>query len=78
MAGDAPAIYLASASPRRSELLRQIDGARLRHLVVAHISEKNNSRALAERALRSVLDTLDRVIFAEQSGGFDWLDLGGA
>ena len=25
MAGDAPAIYLASASPRRSELLRQID-----------------------------------------------------
>lgn len=27
MAGDAPAIYLASASPRRSELLRQIDVA---------------------------------------------------
>ena len=25
MAGDGPAIYLASASPRRSELLRQID-----------------------------------------------------
>ena len=25
MADDGPAIYLASASPRRSELLRQID-----------------------------------------------------
>lgn len=57
------------------ELLRQIDGARLRHLVVAHISEKNNSRARAESALLSVMDTLDSVIFAEQADGFDWLDL---
>jgi phosphoribosyl 1,2-cyclic phosphodiesterase len=57
------------------ELLRHIDGASLRHLVVAHVSEKNNSRAQAERALLSVLDSLDSVIFAEQSGGFDWLDL---
>ncbi len=58
-----------------ADLLRQIDCARLRHLVVAHISEKNNSRSLAESALLTVLDTLDRVIFAGQSGGFDWLDL---
>jgi phosphoribosyl 1,2-cyclic phosphodiesterase len=57
------------------EFLRQIDGASLRHLVVAHISEKNNSRARAESALLSVLDTLESVIFAEQSEGFDWLDL---
>ncbi len=61
-----------------AELLQQIDGAQLRHLVVAHISEKNNSRSQAERALLSVLGTLERVIFAEQSGGFDWLDLAGA
>jgi phosphoribosyl 1,2-cyclic phosphodiesterase len=61
-----------------AEFLREIDGAQLRHLVVAHISEKNNSRAQAETALLSVLDTLDRVIFAEQTGGFDWLDLAGA
>ena len=54
-----------------ADFLRQIDGAQLRHLVVAHISEK------AESALLSVLDTLDRVIFAGQSGGFDWLDLAG-
>jgi phosphoribosyl 1,2-cyclic phosphodiesterase len=58
-----------------ADLLRQIDGAQLRHVVVAHISEKNNSRSQAESALLSVLDSLDRVIFAEQSGGFDWLDL---
>ena len=61
-----------------AELLRQIDGAQLHHLVVAHISEKNNTRLQAESALLSVLDTLDRVIFAEQSEGFGWLDLAGA
>lgn len=58
-----------------AELLRQIDRAALRHLVVAHISEKNNSRERAQSALLSVLDSLESVIFAEQAGGFDWLDL---
>ncbi|HEY6131476.1 MAG TPA: MBL fold metallo-hydrolase [Halioglobus sp.] len=57
------------------DLLRQIDGALLRHLVVAHVSEKNNSRERAQSALLSVLDSLDNVIFAEQAGGFDWLEL---
>jgi phosphoribosyl 1,2-cyclic phosphodiesterase len=56
-------------------LLRQIDGACLRHLVVAHVSEKNNSRLLAQSALLTVMDTLDSVTFAEQSEGFSWLDL---
>jgi phosphoribosyl 1,2-cyclic phosphodiesterase len=58
-----------------ADLLRQIDITRLRHLVVAHISEKNNSREKAQRALLSVLDTLDSVVFAEQASGFDWLRL---
>ncbi len=57
------------------DLLRQIDAAELRHLVVAHISEKNNSRECAQDALLSVFDSLDRVIFAEQASGFDWLEL---
>lgn len=57
------------------ELLRQINCTALRHLVVAHISEKNNSRQLAQDALLSVLESLDRVTFAEQSSGFDWLSL---
>jgi phosphoribosyl 1,2-cyclic phosphodiesterase len=58
-----------------ADLLQQIDGAALTHLVVAHISEQNNSRDKAERALLSTLDTLDRVVFAGQATGFDWLDL---
>jgi phosphoribosyl 1,2-cyclic phosphodiesterase len=58
-----------------ADLLQQIDGAALTHLVVAHISEQNNSRDKAERALLSTLDSLDRVVFAGQKAGFDWLDL---
>lgn len=57
------------------ELLRQIDCTALRHLVVAHVSEKNNSRERARDALLSVLDSMDRVTFAEQASGFDWLSL---
>jgi phosphoribosyl 1,2-cyclic phosphodiesterase len=58
-----------------AELLQQIAGAALKHLVVAHISEKNNSREKTEQALLSVFDSLDRVVFAEQAQGFDWLDI---
>jgi len=56
-------------------LLQQIDGAALKHLVVAHVSEKNNSREKTEQALLSVFDSLDRVVFAEQGQGFDWLQI---
>lgn len=56
-------------------LLRQLGGSALEHLVVAHISEKNNCRELAERTLLSVLETLDDVTFAQQGEGFDWLRL---
>ncbi len=54
-------------------LLAQIGPAELTYLVVAHISENNNSRACAEQALRGVLPTLDDVIWADQESGFDWL-----
>ena len=59
-----------------AELLRQLDCAdALSNLVVAHISEKNNSRASAERALGGVLASLDGVIWAEQDQGFGWLEV---
>jgi len=56
-------------------LLQQINGRALQQIVVAHISEQNNSRARAEAALLTALDSLDTVVFAEQSHGFDWLQL---
>jgi len=57
-------------------LLQQIDTDTLRHLVVAHVSENNNCREKTEQAILSVLDSLDRVVFAEQAEGFDWLETG--
>lgn len=58
-----------------AQLLQMIDGHNLQHIVVAHISEKNNTREYAEQALLEVLGCLDRVVFAEQAAGFDWLEL---
>ena len=58
-----------------ASLLQQIDHASLRHLVVAHVSEKNNSQQQAERALLSVLPSLDDVVWADQANGFGWLSL---
>ena len=58
-----------------ASLLEEIYHSGLRQLVVAHISEKNNSREMAERALASVLPTLDIVTWAQQDVGFDWLVL---
>lgn len=60
-----------------ADLLRQIDSADLANLVVAHISENNNSREKAEQALTSVLASLDKVVWAEQATGFDWLAIRG-
>ncbi|MBE9537701.1 MAG: MBL fold metallo-hydrolase [Proteobacteria bacterium] len=56
-------------------LLDKIHHAALRHLVVAHVSENNNSRQHAEKALLSVLESLDDVVWADQGEGFDWLVL---
>jgi phosphoribosyl 1,2-cyclic phosphodiesterase len=57
------------------ELLRSVELERLRHLVVAHVSENNNSRELVQDALLTVMNGLDTVVFADQSLGFDWLHL---
>jgi len=58
-----------------AELLGKIEAEGLRHLVVAHISENNNHREHAERALLEVLPSLERVVWADQACGFDWLSL---
>lgn len=59
-----------------ARLLRDLGAARPGQLVVAHVSENNNSRQKAEEALLSVLDTLEGVVWAEQADGFDWLAVG--
>lgn len=58
-----------------AEFLRDMDQQRLQHLVIAHISENNNTRALAENALALVLETMEQVTWADQAQGFDWLSI---
>lgn len=54
------------------DLLNAIDLSRLQHLVVAHVSEKNNSVAHVEaKVLETDIDR-ERVHIATQQEGFDW------
>ena len=48
----------------------------LKHLVAAHLSERNNSPALARAALAPVCGgATDDIVVADPMRGFDWLDL---
>lgn len=53
--------------------LQRIDTRRLQHLVVAHISQKNNSLEAARAALEPVVQAVKQVTYACQDQGFDWL-----
>jgi phosphoribosyl 1,2-cyclic phosphodiesterase len=59
-----------------ASLVRQIDGARLQHLVAAHLSQENNRPQLAVSALAAALGCNDDWIgVADQEGGFAWRQL---
>lgn len=59
-----------------AELLRQLDHGRLQHVLAAHISEHNNTSALAQAALAAVMGcSADWIGVADQELGFDWRDL---
>lgn len=54
-------------------LLKQMDVSGLRHVIAAHLSQKNNTPELARKALAEALDCeADWIEVACQSGGFDW------
>lgn len=58
------------------ELLAAIDCSRLRHLVAAHLSEKNNTPTLARAALATALGCdADWLRLATQVEGTGWLSL---
>jgi phosphoribosyl 1,2-cyclic phosphodiesterase len=57
-------------------LLGKLKHDRLRTVVAAHVSKKNNTAALAQRALAQVLDCADEdVRVACQTTGFDWISV---
>ena len=55
-------------------LLEQIEVERLQHLVISHISEKNNTEALARSAV-SQWYAEDSLILAQQDEAIDWLSV---
>ena len=53
--------------------LARLDTGKLQHLVVAHISQQNNTLALAQSVLAPVTAQVKQVTYACQNQGFDWL-----
>lgn len=56
-------------------LLERVICSRLKHLVVAHISEKNNTIELAREHFDKLALNQQHVIYASQNEGFAWIDL---
>ncbi len=46
---------------------------RLQHIVMAHLSEKNNTPALARAEVEPMLARSEALLSADQEAGFDWL-----
>ena len=56
-----------------ADLLAKLDNSKLKHIIAAHLSAKNNTADLAQAALSSVLNcSKDWVGIAQQAEGFDW------
>ena len=59
-----------------ADLLGRLKHDRLRCVVAAHVSKRNNTAALARRALAQALDCADdEVRVACQAAGFDWISV---
>ncbi|MGZ5034285.1 MAG: MBL fold metallo-hydrolase [Usitatibacter sp.] len=56
-------------------LVASLDLSKLRHLIAAHLSQQNNTPALAAKALAAAAGCEENWIgIATQGGGFDWRD----
>lgn len=59
-----------------ANLLSKLDNTKLKHIIAAHLSAKNNAPHLAKKALSAALNCeLDWVAIAEQDNGFGWRSL---
>ncbi len=56
-----------------AQLLTKLDNSKLKHILAAHLSAKNNTQILAKQALSGALNcSQDWIGIAEQENGFDW------
>jgi len=64
------------ANDAAAEILASLDNSLLRHVIAAHLSQKNNTPALARAALAATLACEEAWIgIADQDAGFDWRSL---
>ena len=63
------------SNQQAANLLRHIDVERLQHLVISHISEKNNTQTLARDAISEIYGDKKSLVLANQHKGVDWLAL---
>ena len=69
-------IYGHLSNNSSTQILSALDRSRLRMVIGAHLSQQNNTAALATAAITLGLDGTDAQIrIADQSDGFDWVDL---
>lgn len=65
------------ANDTAAQILASCVHAGLRHVVAAHLSERNNLPAIAAGLLAGVLGTsIDDIVVADPQAGFVWLDVG--
>ena len=59
-----------------AELLARLDSSKLKHIIAAHLSAKNNTQHLARQALSQALNCEHNWVgIAEQADGFAWRSL---
>jgi len=64
------------SNAQAADLLTRIDTDRLQHLVIAHLSEKNNQPELARALLSGVLGRCaDDILVADQPDGLSWMSV---
>lgn len=64
------------SNTQAAELLRRIDTTHLRHIVLTHLSAKNNTPALARAAGAAALNcSEDWLVAAPQDQGLDWREV---
>ena len=64
------------SNDQAAELLGRLNGARLQHLVAAHLSDKNNTPALAREALAGAMGCAPEwIAVADQEQGLAWREM---
>jgi phosphoribosyl 1,2-cyclic phosphodiesterase len=63
------------SNQQAARFLQRIECNRLQHLVISHISEKNNTEALAREAVTEFYHNEESLILADQNMGISWLEI---